>query len=274
MFYLKREREERAAGRSEEAALEAAAATSGRSVLVSGLTVLVAMAGMFFTGDASFASFGVATMTVVAVAMLGSLTVLPALLSKLGDNVDRLRVPFVHRLRRDDGEGRIWGAIIDRVLRRPVVSAVLAGGLLRRSLRCRRYQLHTAQPSIDTYPQELADDLQPPEGGVPRHRNRRQVVVKAPNVETPAVQEAIGQLKWRALASGVMNEPIDVDVNPAKTVATSSIPIEGSGTDATSNQALAALRDEIVPPTLGTVPRRRGRGRRGSPRTRRTSTTR
>jgi RND superfamily putative drug exporter len=89
MFYLKREREERAAGRSEEAALEAAAATSGRSVLVSGSTVLVAMAGMFFTADASFASFGVATMTVVAVAMLGSLTVLPALLSKLGDKVDR-----------------------------------------------------------------------------------------------------------------------------------------------------------------------------------------
>src|SRR5205823_5625617 len=111
MFYLKREREERAAGRSEEAALEAAAATSGRSVLVSGLTVIVAMAGMLLTRDADFASFGVATMTVVAVAMLGSLTVLPALLSKLGDKVDRLRVPFFDRLRRDDGEGRIWGAI-------------------------------------------------------------------------------------------------------------------------------------------------------------------
>ena len=93
MFYLKREREERAKGRSEQAALEAAAATSGRSVLISGLTVLVAMSGMFLTGDASFASFGIATMTVVAVAMLGSLTVLPAVLSKLGDKVDRGRVP-------------------------------------------------------------------------------------------------------------------------------------------------------------------------------------
>ena len=91
MFYLKREREERAAGRSEEAALEAAAATSGRSVLISGCTVLVAMAGMLLTFDPGFASFGVATMTVVAVAMLGSLTVLPALLSKLGDNVGARR---------------------------------------------------------------------------------------------------------------------------------------------------------------------------------------
>jgi uncharacterized membrane protein YdfJ with MMPL/SSD domain len=252
MFYLKREREKSAAGRSEEAALEAAAATSGRSVLVSGLTVLVAMAGMFFTGDATFASFGVATMTVVAVAMLGSLTVLPALLSKLGDNVDRLRVPFLHRLRRNDGEGRIWGAIIDRVLRYPVLSVVVAGGLLL-AIAFPAYQLHTAQPSIDTYPQKYLVTYNRLKAAFPGTEIGASVVVKAANVETPAVKEAIGQLKWRALDSGVMNEPIDVDVNAAKTVANISIPIEGSGTDATSNKALAALRDEIVPPTLGTL---------------------
>ena len=130
MFYLRRAREERAAGRSESAALEAAAATSGRSVLISGLTVMAAMAGMFLTGDSTFASFGVATILVVAIAVLGSLTVLPALLSKLGDRVDRGRVPLVGRLGRRSGEGRIWGAIIDRVLRRPLLSAILAGGLL------------------------------------------------------------------------------------------------------------------------------------------------
>jgi uncharacterized membrane protein YdfJ with MMPL/SSD domain len=253
MFYLKREREERAAGRSEEAALEAAAATSGRSVLISGFTVLVAMAGMFFTGDADFASFGVATMTVVAVAMLGSLTVLPALLSKLGDGVDRVRVPFVHRLRRDDGEGRIWGAIIDRVLRRPLLSAAVAAGLLV-ALAVPALQLHTANPSIDTYPQNLLTTYNRLKTAFPGTDVAASVVVKAPNVEAPAVQEAIGQLKWRALDSGVMNEPIDVDINAAKTVANISIPVEGGGSDATSNKALAALRDEIVPPTVGTLP--------------------
>ena len=81
MFYLKREREERAAGRSEEAALEAAASTSGRSVLISGLTVIIAMAGMFFAGIQGMTEFGLATIMVVAVAMFGSLTVLPAVLS-------------------------------------------------------------------------------------------------------------------------------------------------------------------------------------------------
>jgi len=245
MFYLKREREERAAGRSEEEALEVAAATSGRSVLISGLTVLVAMAGMFLTADAGFVSFGVATMCVVAVAMLGSLTVLPALLSTLGDNVNRLRVPFVHRLRRKDGEGRVWGAIIDRVLRRPVVSVVLAGGLLV-ALAIPALQLRTAQPSIDTYPQKFLGTYNRLKAAFPGTEIGANVVIKAPNVEAPEVTEAIGQVKALALDSG-MNHPIDVDVNEAKTVANVSIPIDGDGIDAPSNAALAKLRSEIIP---------------------------
>jgi uncharacterized membrane protein YdfJ with MMPL/SSD domain len=253
MFYLKREREERAAGRSEEAALEAAAATSGRSVLISGLTVLVAMSGMFLTTDATFASFGVATMTVVGVAMLGSLTVLPALLSKLGDNVDRGRVPFVHRLRRDDGEGRIWGAIIDRVLRRPVVSALLAGGFLI-ALAVPALQLHTAQPSIETFPQNLLTTYNRLKAAFPGTDIAAIVVVKSADVETPAVAEAIDEMKQGALDTGVMNQPIDVDINPDKTVAAISIPVEGDGTDSTSNEALASLRDDIIPATVGTLP--------------------
>ncbi len=98
LFYIRRERDERRAGRSESAALEAAAATSGRAVLISGITVMIAMAGMFFSGDKTFMSFAIGTMMVVAVAMIGSLTVLPAMLSWLGDRVDKVRVPFLWRL--------------------------------------------------------------------------------------------------------------------------------------------------------------------------------
>src|SRR5215211_28501 len=89
MFYLRREREERAAGRGEEAALEAAAATSGRAVLVSGFTVMIAMAGMYLAGAPAFLSFATGTIMVVAIAVVGSLTVLPAVLSKLGDRVNK-----------------------------------------------------------------------------------------------------------------------------------------------------------------------------------------
>jgi len=253
LFYLKREREERAAGRGSEAALEAAAATSGRSVLISGVTVLIAMGGMLFAGK-DFASFGVATMIVVAVAVIGSLTVLPALLSKLGDNVDRLRVPFVHRLTRDDGEGRLWGAIVDRVLRRPLLSIALAGGLLL-AIAAPAVQLHTAEPGPDTYPQSIPvmktyNRLQKAFPGTEISAN---VVVKAANVNSVEAKEAIGQLKWRAVSTHLMHEPIVVDVNRDATVANISVPVSGNGSDRTSENALAALRHEIVPPTVGSI---------------------
>jgi RND superfamily putative drug exporter len=255
MFYLKRERQERAAGRSQRAALEAAAATSGRSVLVSGLTVITAMAGMFLTGDATFASLGLATILVVAVAVLGSLTVLPGLLSKFGDTIDRLRVPFVGRLRRDDGEGRIWSAIVDRVLRRPVLSAALAGGMLL-ALAAPALQLHMATPGPDTFPKSLAlvktyDRMQK---AFPGTALPATVVVKAPNVSAPAMRKAIDRLEQRALASGRMHEPITVDVNTDATVANITVPIDGTGADAASNAALATLRKEIVPATVGALP--------------------
>jgi RND superfamily putative drug exporter len=256
MFYLKRERQERAAGRSERAALEAAATTSGRSVLVSGLTVMAAMAGLFLTGDATFASFGYATMIVVAVAVLGSLTVLPALLSKLGDRVDRLHVPLVGRLRRDDGEGRIWGAIVDRVLRRPLLSAVVAGGVML-ALAAPALQLRIATPGPEAaFPKSLDiikayDGMQEAFPGTALPAN---VVVKALNVNAPEVRDSIDRLERRARESGQMGEPITVEVNKDATVANITVPIAGTGIDPASNTALAELRDEIVPETVGALP--------------------
>jgi uncharacterized membrane protein YdfJ with MMPL/SSD domain len=255
MFYLRREREERAAGRSQRAAVEAAAATSGRSVLVSGLVVMTAMAGMFLTGDQTFASIAMATIAVVAIAVLGSLTVLPALLCRLGDNVDRLRVPLVHRLRRDDGQGRFWGAIVDRVIRRPAWSAALAGGLLV-ALAIPAFQLSMASPSPDTYPESIpaVETYIRMQEAFPGTALPANVVVKAPDVNAPAVEAAIQELEERALASGRMHEPITVDVNQDATVANITVPMEGNGEDAASDASLAVLRDDIVPATVGALP--------------------
>jgi RND superfamily putative drug exporter len=254
LFYLKREREERAAGRSERAALEAAAATSGRSVLISGLTVMTAMAGMFLTGDGTFGSFAVATIAVVAIAMLGSLTVLPALLSRLGDKVERARVPLVGRLRRDDGEGRVWGAIVNVVLRRPVVSAALAGGLLV-ALAIPALQMRMVKPGPDTFPQSIpaVQAYERMQQAFPGSALPANVVVKAPDVKTKDMQSAIEELRERAVATGRMHEPITVEVNRDATVANIAVPIDGKGTDSVSNASLAQLR-EIVPATVGAVP--------------------
>src|SRR5712691_13549887 len=128
LFYLKREREERAHGLDAHAALLRTAATSGQAVLISGATVLVAVAGMLLSGDPGFRSLGIGMMVVVACAIVGSLTVLPALMHKLGDRVERGRIPLLGRLRGESGgESRLWGTVLDAVLKRPAVWALLSG---------------------------------------------------------------------------------------------------------------------------------------------------
>jgi uncharacterized membrane protein YdfJ with MMPL/SSD domain len=97
LFYLKREREERARGMDPHTALLHTASTSGQAVLISGATVFVAVAGMLVAGDPTFKSISLGTMIVVAVAIIGSLSVLPALMHRLGDKVEKGRIPFLHR---------------------------------------------------------------------------------------------------------------------------------------------------------------------------------
>src|SRR5439155_16912272 len=128
MFYMRRMMEERDSGRSSADALDVAAATSGRAVLRSGFTVMAAMAGMFFSGNPIFSSFGIGTMLVVGVAMLGSLTFLPAVLSDLGQKgwLEKGRVPYVAKRRhKNKGESRMWNAVLNVVLKHPVVSVAL-----------------------------------------------------------------------------------------------------------------------------------------------------
>ena len=174
LFYMRRERDERRAGRSESAALEAAAATSGRAVLISGFTVMIAMAGMLLSGNKIFMSFAIGTMMVVFVAMIGSLTVLPAILSVLGDRVEKGRIPFLHRLRRENAEGsRFWGAILRPVLRHPLISAVASTAVLV-VIAFPALQLHTADSRARRASQEPSRAAEPPRGGgrLPGRRQR------------------------------------------------------------------------------------------------------
>ncbi|HZM72712.1 MAG TPA: MMPL family transporter [Candidatus Polarisedimenticolia bacterium] len=254
LFYLKREREERAAGRGPAAALEAAAATSGRAVLISGLTVIIALAGLFFGGTAIWTSIAVGTIMVVAIAVAGSLTVLPALLSWLGDRVEKGKIPFVHRLSRKGGDSRVWGAILDRVLRRPLVSAVASAGVLV-VLALPAFGMHTAFPGISSLPREIPimktyDRIQAsfPGGPLPAV-----VAVEADNVASPEFEAAFADFRRQALATGQMEDPIEVQVNDAATVAVISVPLAGTGTDDASTEALLTLREDVIPATLGSV---------------------
>jgi RND superfamily putative drug exporter len=252
LFYLRREREERAAGRSEHAALEAAAATSGRAVLISGITVLIAMAGMFLSGDKTFMSFSIGTMMVVAIAMIGSLTVLPALLGRLGDKVEKGRVPFLHRLRRKDGESRVWGAILSAVLKRPVISVLAAGAVLV-ALTVPAFSLNTTTTGLDDISIDEIQPLKKFDDAFPGGNDPAVVAIKADDIRAEPVRNAIAELERQALASGQMSGPVEIEASRDNTVATMDITLAGSGTDKVSQAALATLRDELLPNTVGKV---------------------
>ena len=250
LFYIRREREERAAGRSADAALQAAAATSGRSVLISGLTVIVAVAGLFFTGTGEFRGIAAGTMIVVATSVLGSVTVLPALLSKLGDRIEKGHVPLVHRLRRRSGESRFWNAVLTPVLRRPAIAAVGATTLLV-ALAIPALQLHTVQPGTTDYPKSMPI-LQTEariQSAFPGGPMAAQVVVKADNIATTAIRDALSHFRTQALATGLIHDPISVQVID-RHVAIISAPLAGTGKDTRSNQALQTLRSDVIPTTL------------------------
>src|SRR5262249_32209133 len=80
------------------------------------------------------------------------------------------------------------------------------------------------------------------------------VVVEAPDINAPAMRDAIAKLERQALASGQAHKPITIDTNGAGTIANITVPINGTGTDAASKASLAALRDAIVPETVGALP--------------------
>ncbi|HYI99993.1 MAG TPA: MMPL family transporter [Thermoleophilaceae bacterium] len=255
LFYIRREREERAAGRSAEAALEAAAATSGRAVLISGFTVMTAMSGMYLAGAADFTSYATGTIVVVAMAMLGSLTVLPALLSKLGTRVDKGRVPLVGRIKAKVAAIGIWGRIVDRVLRRPLLSAVVSTALLL-ALAAPALGLKLADAGEESLPRdmEVVQTFDRVKEAFPSEGVGLTVVVEADDVTAAPVVAAIDRLgSETAKQKDLFEGELDVEVSPDKSVAIVSVPTAGNGTDGPSNDALDELRGEIVPATLGST---------------------
>jgi uncharacterized membrane protein YdfJ with MMPL/SSD domain len=254
LFYLRREREERAAGRGERAALIAAATTSGRAVLISGVTVLVAMAGMLISGDKAFISFAEGAIVVVAIAMFASLTVLPAMLSWLGDRVEKGRIPIVGRRRRPAGQSHIWAAVTGQVMRRPGWSILLAGGLLV-ALAIPALNMRIVTSGIDQLPQDLPiiKTYDKVKAVFPTEGVTATVVVEADNVRSGAAAAGIAALRTQVADSKAFKPGAEVTYSADNTVAKVDVPTPGNGTDAASTHALTQLRGTIIPATVGRV---------------------
>jgi uncharacterized membrane protein YdfJ with MMPL/SSD domain len=254
LFYMRREREERAGGKSPQDSLQVAAATSGRAVMISGITVIIAMLGMFITGESTFESFAVATVCVVGIEMFVCLLVLPAVLAWLGDRVEKGRIPFTKRTRRPAGESGMWSAIVRGVMRRPALSAILATAVLL-ALAVPALSLNPVQTGTDDIPSDLAvmKTYDRFTAAFPDKQNVNEVVVKADDVRSGEVAGAIDQLVAKTDASDTFIPGTKVNYSDDGTVASIEIPSNGDGTDQVSVAALDELRDAVVPSTFAGV---------------------
>ncbi|WP_405803275.1 MMPL family transporter [Streptomyces sp. NBC_01187] len=261
LFYLRRERDERAAGRDPETALRIAAATSGRAVLVSGVTVMVAMAGMFLSGLLLFEGFAVATILVVFIAMLGSVTILPAMLSWLGDRIDKGKMPFLGGRKRDREQGRrkpsgrISGTLLRPVLAAPGLFAVAAAVAM----------LVLAAPALGMKTEQLSLDKQMPKEAplrvsaekinksFPGGPDPARVVLKSDDIRSAKTRQALAGFREKVTHDSHFGKGVETAVYAKDDVAVIDVPLAGNGTDATSLAALDRLRGTVVPDTLGPV---------------------
>jgi putative drug exporter of the RND superfamily len=252
LFYLKREREERDRGRSTLDAVEIAAQTSGHSILVSGGAVIAAMAGLFLMTDTTFNSLAVGSILVVAIAVLGSITVLPALLAKLGRWVDRPRVPLLWRFNRRIGQGGISRRLLGPVLRHPVV-ALLLGGAVVAVLAVPALGMKTHSSNLDTLPGDIAEvqtirdviEEFPSEGPIAR------VVVRAGASVQAEFATQLDDLSRAAVASGMFRQPsspVEVSADGRTSILELAMPFEES--DEQVDEAIRLLRGDLVPASV------------------------
>jgi RND superfamily putative drug exporter len=252
LFYLRREREERAAGKSFPEALRIAARTSGHTILISGLTVMAAMSGLFLAGG-PFPGVALGTIAVVGLAVIGSLTVLPGLLAWLGPKADAGRIPFLGRRRAAARPSRLWGALARQVVARPLAWGGITTIVLL-ALAAPALGLRLGQPAADV-PKgaPVVRTFDAIEQAFPQAPAPAQVVVTGSDVTGPKVLAAVDALRARAADGGVIHEPVTATSIGGGRALVVDVPLAGDGTNTASDNSLATLRSQILPDTLGKV---------------------
>lgn len=253
LFYLKREREERAKGAGTIDAVEIAARTSGHAILVSGLAVIASLAGLFLAGGATFTSLATGAILVVGVAMIASITVLPALLVKLGHWVDRPRVPLLWRVTRRAGRRGTSARLLTPVVRYPRTALVIGlAAAIGLSLPAFGMRLH--QPSLATLPQDIP--VVATAGRIaaefPSQGSQAVVVVEAPADDQPRVAQSLRALSAAAVATPafVPDEGDTVTTSADKTVTRLTLAIRYAEQDPRTDDAIQRLRTSLAPNAL------------------------
>ena len=248
LFVVSRYREERAQGRSELAAIEASGATASRAVLFSGSVFVIAMFGMLLVPNSIMRSLAVGAILVGIVSVVAALTLLPALLGLLGDRVNALRIPFVGRrsLQDSNPEGRLWGAIVRRVLRRPALSIAISTGLLI-ALALPVFRLDVGTSGVSALPDRFVSK----QGFLALERDfpgvtTDPVEIVVSNASGQGVAPALGRLRARLAADDRFGEPEAVRSQNSDVVLVSA-PVEGDPSASEAVAAVRELRSEVVP---------------------------
>jgi uncharacterized membrane protein YdfJ with MMPL/SSD domain len=254
LFTLSRYREERLQRREKLDAIATAGATASRAVLFSGMAFVLAMLGLLLVPSTIFRSLAAGAILVGIVSVIAALTLLPAVLALLGDRINALRIPLFGRAAEQAGrEGRFWGAIVHGVMRRPILSLVLAAGLLL-ALAAPVLALDTGTSGAATLP----DRFESKQGYLllreefPRESTEPVEIAVAGDVETPAVQEALARLEQELAGRPIFGEPV-VEANEAGTVARVTVPIAGNPDGERAIAAVRELRSEVVPRAFARV---------------------
>jgi RND superfamily putative drug exporter len=248
LFTLSRYREERLQGREKLDAIATAGATAGRAVLFSGIAFVLAMLGLLLVPSTIFRSLAAGAILVGIVSVIAALTLLPAVLALLGDRVNRLRIPIFGRAAARAGrEGRFWGAIVERVMRRPLVSLLLGAGLML-ALAAPVLALDTGTSGAATLP----DRFESKQGYLllreefPKESTEPVELAVAGEVDSPAVNGALARLEQELARRPIFGEPA-VEANEASTVARVTVPIAGNPDGERAIAAVRELRSEAVP---------------------------
>jgi len=256
LFYLKRVREERMRSGgtvSLAAAVELAAETAGRTIVTSGIAVIVSLAGLYLVDDVIFSSIATACIIVVAVAMISSLTVLPALLVKTGRRIDGGRLL---RRRATSGRSPVWSRLLRPPLRHPVATAaiglVIIGGLALPALG-----MTTSVEGKESFPRSLQsiatyDDLvaEFPAAGL-----AHSVIAHVDPSDAAELAEAVAALEERTHGNALFAE-IDqprLRVSPDGSAVRLDLPIPYATSDPRAAQSLELLREDLVPATIGQI---------------------
>jgi uncharacterized membrane protein YdfJ with MMPL/SSD domain len=252
LFMITRFRSERRAGKPKLAAIETASGTAGRAVFFSGLAVAVSLGGLFLVRVDTLSAMAVAMIGVVLVAVIGSLTFLPATLSILGDRVNRGRIPFLGR-ERADGTG-IWARIVNVVIRRPAalglvaVTALLLLASPFSHLRMGATDINSFPSSVDGVAAIKLLNQEWPQGTT----LLLQVVVT--EADEPATQTAIDALKVAGLDDPGVGEPVTVQPSADGSVARVSFVMPGDQNDPANQATVDRFRSSVIPAVFGELP--------------------